>query len=110
MINVVTITAKFVTGTTVQDSDQAKKEVERLFLQVLKDANIIAQSESSGLFSVEILKVESEKVWPMAKHYYYQFWIKSSRGHIWMAKIKTQAYLDKLFNRYGEEGIKKYGE
>lgn len=62
MINVVTITAKFVTGTTVQDSDQAKKEVERLFLQVLKDANIIAQSESSGLFSVEILKVESEKV------------------------------------------------
>ncbi len=32
------------------------------------------------------------------------------RGGIWMAKIKTQAYLDKLFNRYGEEGLKKYGE
>jgi hypothetical protein len=32
------------------------------------------------------------------------------RGHVWMAKIKTQAYLDKLFNRYGEEGLKKYGE
>jgi hypothetical protein len=32
------------------------------------------------------------------------------RGGIWMAKVKTQAYLDKLFNRYGEEGIQKYGE
>ena len=32
------------------------------------------------------------------------------RGHVWMAKIKTQAYLDKLFNRYGEEGLKKFGE
>jgi hypothetical protein len=32
------------------------------------------------------------------------------RGGVWMAKIKTQAYLDKLFNKYGEEGLKKYGE
>ena len=32
------------------------------------------------------------------------------RGGLWMAKIKTQAYLDKLFNRYGEEGLQKYGE
>ncbi len=32
------------------------------------------------------------------------------RGHVWMAKIKTQAYLDKLFNSYGEDGVKKYGE
>ena len=32
------------------------------------------------------------------------------RGGTWMSKIKTQAYLDKLFNRYGEEGIQKYGE
>jgi hypothetical protein len=32
------------------------------------------------------------------------------RGGIWMCKIKTQAYLDRLFNRYGEEGMKKYGE
>lgn len=32
------------------------------------------------------------------------------RGGVWMAKIKTQAYLDRLFNRYGEEGITKYGE
>jgi hypothetical protein len=32
------------------------------------------------------------------------------RGGIWMCKIKTQAYLDKLFNRYGDEGLKKYGE
>ena len=34
----------------------------------------------------------------------------AARGGVWMAKIKTQAYLDKLFNRYGEEGLKKYGE
>ena len=32
------------------------------------------------------------------------------RGGTWMSKIKTQAYLDKLFNRYGEDGVKKYGE
>ena len=32
------------------------------------------------------------------------------RGGTWMAKIKTQTYLDKLFNRYGEEGLQKYGE
>lgn len=32
------------------------------------------------------------------------------RGGLWMCKIKTQAYLDKLFNRYGQEGIEKYGE
>lgn len=33
-----------------------------------------------------------------------------ARGSVWMAKIKTQAYLDRLFNRFGEEGLKKYGE
>lgn len=32
------------------------------------------------------------------------------RGGIWMCKIKTKAYLDRLFNRYGEEGLQKYGE
>lgn len=32
------------------------------------------------------------------------------RGGTWMAKIKTQVYLDKLFNKLGEEGVKKYGE
>jgi hypothetical protein len=34
----------------------------------------------------------------------------SARGGVWMAKIKTQEYLDKLFKRYGEEGIRLYGE
>ena len=34
----------------------------------------------------------------------------ANRGGIWMAKIKTRAYLDKLFNRFGQEGIEKYGE
>jgi len=32
------------------------------------------------------------------------------RGNVWMAKIKTEAYLNKLFNRWGEEGVQKYGE
>lgn len=32
------------------------------------------------------------------------------RGNVWMAKIKTQAYFDRLKARWGEEGIKKYGE
>lgn len=32
------------------------------------------------------------------------------RGGIWMCKIKTQAYLNKLFNKFGDEGLKKYGE
>lgn len=63
MINEVTITAKFVTGTTVQDSDQAKKKVKRLFLEALKNAHIMPQSATvGGLFSVEILEVEAEKI------------------------------------------------
>lgn len=32
------------------------------------------------------------------------------RGGIWMCKIKTQAYLDRLFGKFGQEGIEKYGE
>ena len=32
------------------------------------------------------------------------------RGNVWMAKIKTQKYLDRLFTKFGEDGIKKYGE
>lgn len=62
MINEVTITAKFVTGTTVQDSDQARKNVKRLFLQALETAHILPQEKGSGLFSVEILEVEAEKI------------------------------------------------
>jgi ATP-dependent RNA circularization protein (DNA/RNA ligase family) len=31
-------------------------------------------------------------------------------GSIWRSKIKTQSYLDRLFARYGEEGLQKYGE
>ena len=62
MINEVTITAKFLTGTTVQDSDQAKKDVKRLFLRALREVHIMPQNEGGGLFSVEILEVETEKV------------------------------------------------
>lgn len=32
------------------------------------------------------------------------------RGNVWMAKIKTQKYFDKLKQTFGEEGLKKYGE
>ena len=32
------------------------------------------------------------------------------RGGVWMAKIKTQKYLDRLFGKFGEEGVDKYGE
>jgi len=32
------------------------------------------------------------------------------RGNVWMAKIKTQAYFDRLYTKWGTEGIKKYGE
>ena len=31
-------------------------------------------------------------------------------GHVWKCKIKTNEYFDALRNRWGEEGIKKYGE
>jgi hypothetical protein len=31
-------------------------------------------------------------------------------GGVWMCKIKTQAYLDSLRSRFGEEEAKKYGE
>lgn len=29
-------------------------------------------------------------------------------GHVWMAKIKTGAYFDRLYKKFGEEGFKKY--
>jgi hypothetical protein len=32
------------------------------------------------------------------------------RGNVWMAKIKTQAYLERVFARYGQEGLEKFGE
>lgn len=32
------------------------------------------------------------------------------RGGVWMAKIKTQKYFDRLFGKYGVDGVKKYGE
>ena len=32
------------------------------------------------------------------------------RGGVWTCKIKTQAYLDKLYALYGADGLKKYGE
>ena len=32
------------------------------------------------------------------------------RGKVWMCKIKTNEYFDALRSRWGEEGIKKYGE
>jgi hypothetical protein len=32
------------------------------------------------------------------------------RGGMWMCKIKTQRYFDRLKQKFGEEGIKKYGE
>lgn len=34
----------------------------------------------------------------------------AARGNVWMAKIKTQEYLDKLFAKFGQEGLEKYGE
>jgi hypothetical protein len=32
------------------------------------------------------------------------------RGGTWMCKVKTQKYFDALRAKYGEEGVKKYGE
>ena len=31
-------------------------------------------------------------------------------GNVWMCKIKTQAYLDEVRRRYGEDGLMKFGE
>lgn len=32
------------------------------------------------------------------------------RGNVWMSKIKTKLYLDRVFHKFGEEGLKLYGE
>lgn len=32
------------------------------------------------------------------------------RGNVWMCKVKTEEYFSALRSRWGEEGIKKYGE
>lgn len=34
----------------------------------------------------------------------------AARGGVWMAKIKTEKYLDALFNKFGQDGVAKYGE
>lgn len=34
----------------------------------------------------------------------------AARGNVWMAKIKTKKYLELIFVRLGEDGIKKFGE
>lgn len=33
-----------------------------------------------------------------------------ARWGVWMAKIKTKKYIDLLFNKLGEDGVKKFGE
>lgn len=32
------------------------------------------------------------------------------RGKMWQCKIKTQDYLDRIYEKFGQEGLKKYGE
>ena len=56
MINEVTITVKFVTGTSEQDSKRAEERCKELLLNKLKNTAI------DGLFSIEIIKVESETI------------------------------------------------
>lgn len=34
----------------------------------------------------------------------------AAAGSIWMAKVKTQQYLDRIFNKLGVDGLKNYGE
>ena len=34
----------------------------------------------------------------------------AARGGMWMCKVKTKAYLDKIFSRYGADGLKQFGE
>lgn len=62
MINEITITAKFVTGVTIQDSKEAKKQIERIFLERLEEISIFPAKEGKGIFNVEILKVKAEKI------------------------------------------------
>jgi len=32
------------------------------------------------------------------------------RGKVWMCKIKTKSYLDRVYKKFGEDGLKKFGE
>jgi len=61
MINEVTITATFVTGTSQQDSAKAEEGCKELLLRLLR-IHDIATETGSPLFLVKILKVESEKI------------------------------------------------
>lgn len=60
----VTIIAKFTTGTTVDDYDEARKKTEALLLKTLKDAGIADKKSTEGIFEVEILEVDSESLPP----------------------------------------------
>lgn len=64
MINTVSITAKFVTGTTMQNSEQAEAAVKKLFIDALAKAFIYSIDDrgESGLFSVEIQEVKAEQI------------------------------------------------
>jgi hypothetical protein len=60
MINEITITAKFVTGTSLQNPEEAKAVAKKLFLDTLAKAFIYEVFENkNGLFSVQIQEVKS---------------------------------------------------
>lgn len=57
----IVIKGKFVTGTTIDDEEAAKKECEKLLLQRL-EAGGVSDSHSHGLFQWVQKSVEAEKL------------------------------------------------
>ena len=65
MINEVTITMKFITGTSVQDSRQAEEACVALLKEKLRENQLATEHGDSGcmgLFAMTVLNVESEKI------------------------------------------------
>lgn len=60
MINEIIITAKFTTGTTIQDSDEAKRVVHKMFIDKLAKIGIFP--DESGIFEVTVVDVEANKI------------------------------------------------
>jgi len=84
----------------------------REFVNLCKDKMTIPRVIYEGNLTDQFIKDVREGKYPVTEGVVCKGTQRtgSSRGGMWMAKIKTQTYLDRLFGKFGEDGVKKFGE
>lgn len=60
----VSILARFLTGTTVDDYEQARQRTTELLLRRLKEAGIAGEKSTEGIFEVSVIHITSESLLP----------------------------------------------